>query len=151
MVIFVGWKKLRLRRRKLFERKRLVCLKLDRYHQPFLTSPLARRALADAEKVHADTVADRQIIAEQLKKAEERVHELETKLDEEGRDSSDLEMLRQRVAEDMDDERKQHQQELAERDFTADQTRKKYQSKWRTTVTYCSLTLGCFSRISAAH
>lgn len=29
----------------------------------------------------------------------------------------------------MEDARKQHQQDLAERDFTADQTRKKYQSE----------------------
>ena len=37
-------------------------------------------------------------------------------------------------AEEMEDERKHHQEELAERDFTADQTRKKYQGK-----TYYSL------------
>ncbi len=29
----------------------------------------------------------------------------------------------------MEDERKQHQQDLAERDFLADQTRKKYQAE----------------------
>lgn len=55
--------------------------------------------------------------------------ELERKLEEEGRESSDLELLRSRLAEEMEDERKQHQQDLAERDFLADQTRKKYQAE----------------------
>jgi myosin heavy chain 9/10/11/14 len=88
---------------------------------------IARRALADAEKTTAAAVAERQVVEERLKAAEERVHDLEGKLEEEGRESSDLEMLRQRLREEMEDERKQHQQDLAERDFTADQTRKKYQ------------------------
>ena len=78
----------------------------------------------------ADAAAERQATEERLKATEERMHELEAKLEEEGRESSDLEMLRQRLREEMEDERKQHQQDLAERDFTADQTRKKYQSKF---------------------
>lgn len=87
----------------------------------------ARRALADAEKAHADIVAERNAAEERLKTAEERVRDLEARLDEEGRESSDLQLLRQRLAEEMEDERKNHQEELSERDFTADQTRKKYQ------------------------
>lgn len=87
----------------------------------------ARRALTDAEKAAAAAAAERQATEERLKAAEERVHDLEGKLEEEGRESSDLELLRQRLREEMEDERKQHQQDLAERDFTADQTRKKYQ------------------------
>ena len=89
----------------------------------------ARRALADAEKAHADAVAERNAAEDRLKTAEGRIHDLEARLDEEGRESSDLELLRQRLAEEMEDERKHHQEELAERDFTADQTRKKYQGK----------------------
>ena len=89
----------------------------------------ARRALADAEKAHADAVAERNAAEERLKTAEERIRDLEARLDEEGRESSDLELLRQRLAEEMEDERKHHQEELAERDFTADQTRKKYQGE----------------------
>lgn len=89
----------------------------------------ARRALADAEKAQAEATADRQALEERLKGAEIRVHELEAKLEEEGRESSDLELLRQRLKEEMEDARKQHQQDLAERDFAADQTRKKYQSE----------------------
>ena len=88
---------------------------------------LARRALADAEKAHAEAVADRQATEQRLQTAEQRVQELERKLEEEGRESSDLALLRQRLAEEMEDERKQHQQDIAERDFAADQTRKKYQ------------------------
>ena len=87
----------------------------------------ARRALADAEKAHAEIVADRQAVEQRLQAAEKRVQELERRLEEEGRESSDLELLRQRLAEEMEDERKQHQQDIAERDFAADQTRKKYQ------------------------
>ena len=90
----------------------------------------ARRALADAEKAQAEAVADRQALEERLKTAEARLHELEAKLEEEGRESSDLELLRQRLKEEMEDARKQHQQDLAERDFDADQTRKNYQSKY---------------------
>lgn len=87
----------------------------------------ARRALADAEKAHAEAVADRQGTEQRLQGAEQRVQELARRLEEEGRESSDLALLRQRLAEEMDDERKQHQQDIAERDFAADQTRKKYQ------------------------
>lgn len=89
----------------------------------------ARRALADAEKAQADIATDRQAIEQKLQVAEGRVKELERKLEEEGRESSDLELLRSRLAEEMEDERKQHQQDLAERDFLADQTRKKYQAE----------------------
>lgn len=77
----------------------------------------------------AEAASERQATEDRLNGAEERIHELEAKLEDEGRESSDLEMLRQRLREEMDDERKQHQQDLADRDFTADQTRKKYQSK----------------------
>lgn len=90
---------------------------------------LARRALADAEKAHAEAINERNAAEEALNTAEKRIHELETKLEEEGRESTDLELLRHRLAEEMEDERKQHQQDLAERDFTADQTRKKYQAE----------------------
>ncbi|PSS37014.1 hypothetical protein PHLCEN_2v1156 [Hermanssonia centrifuga] len=89
----------------------------------------ARRALADAEKTQAEVIAERQAIEERLSATEERMRDLEAKLEEEGRESSGLDILRQRLTEEMEDERKQHQQDLAERDFTADQTRKKYQTE----------------------
>ncbi|EMD32423.1 hypothetical protein CERSUDRAFT_118769 [Gelatoporia subvermispora B] len=90
---------------------------------------LARRALAEAEKSQTEAIAERDAMEERMKALEAHARELEAKLDEEGRESSDLELLRQRLAEEMEDERKQHQQDLAERDFTADQTRKKYQTE----------------------
>ena len=68
-------------------------------------------------------------LEERLKGSEERVRELEARLEEEGSESANAEFLRQRLAESMDDERKQHAQDLADRDFAADQTRKKYQAE----------------------
>jgi myosin protein heavy chain len=52
---------------------------------------------------------------------------LEAKLDEEGRESYDQGTLHQRLYEELEDERKQHLKDLAHRDFTTDQTRKRYQ------------------------
>lgn len=66
-------------------------------------------------------------LEERLKVSDERVRDLEARLEDEGHESANSEVLRHRLAESMDDERKQHQQDLAERDFAADQTRKKYQ------------------------
>ena len=68
-------------------------------------------------------------LEERLKGSEERVRELEARLEEEGSESANAEFLRQRLAESMEDERKQHAQDLADRDFAADQTRKKYQAE----------------------
>ncbi|KAL6303713.1 nonmuscle myosin heavy chain b [Sparassis latifolia] len=90
---------------------------------------LARRALDDAEKGMSEAVAEARAVTERLQATEDHARDLEAKLDAEGLESSDLELLRQRLAEEMEDERKQHQQDLAERDFTADQTRKKYQAE----------------------
>lgn len=90
---------------------------------------LVRRALSEAEKAQAESIAERKQVEDRLRASEERIRDLETKLEEEGRESSDIALLRQRLAEEMEDERKQHQQDLAERDFTADQTRKKYQGE----------------------
>lgn len=64
-----------------------------------------------------------------MKASEERIRELEARLEEEGSESANTEFLRQRLAESMEDERKQHAQDLADRDFAADQTRKKYQAE----------------------
>ncbi|TFY78541.1 hypothetical protein EWM64_g5472 [Hericium alpestre] len=88
-----------------------------------------RRSLADASKAQADLAAERDAAERRLKEAEARIQELEAHMDEESRESSDLEVLRQRLSEEMEDERKQYQKDLAERDFTADQTRKKYQAE----------------------
>ncbi|KAF8880496.1 class II myosin [Infundibulicybe gibba] len=89
----------------------------------------ARRTLVETEKAKADAIAERKIADDRLKAAEKKLRNLDAKLEEEGRDSSDMAMLRQRLAEELEDEREQHQKDLAERDFTTDQTRKKYQAE----------------------
>ena len=82
----------------------------------------------DTEKALAEATTERKLVDERLRAAETHISQLESKLDDEGRDSSDMELLRRRLAEEMEEERDQYQKDLAERDFTIDQTRKKYQS-----------------------
>jgi myosin protein heavy chain len=72
-------------------------------------------------------VAERNAVEQRLQTAEKTIRDLEAKLDEEGRGTSDLDILRQRLSDELEDERKQHLKDLADRDFTTDQTRKKYQ------------------------
>jgi myosin protein heavy chain len=62
---------------------------------------------------------------------------LEAKLEDEGRVFSDMEAFRKRLTEEMEDEREQNQKDLAERDFTIDQTRKKYQSTFLIIIGEC--------------
>lgn len=83
--------------------------------------------MTNTGKAQATLVAERDAAEDMLKATEAKIHELEARLEEESREFTDMGVLRQRIAEEMDDERKQYQKELAERDFTADQTRKKYQ------------------------
>ena len=83
--------------------------------------------MTDTGKTQATLVAERDAAEDRLNAAEAQIRELEARLEEESREFTDMGVLRRRIAEEMDDERKQYQKELAERDFTADQTRKKYQ------------------------
>jgi len=83
--------------------------------------------MTDTGKAQATLVAERDATEDRMKATEAKNRELEARLEEESREFTDMGVLRQRIAEEMDDERKQYQKELAERDFTADQTRKKYQ------------------------
>ena len=55
--------------------------------------------------------------------------DLQAQLDAEGRETSDLDMLRQQLSAELEEERKQHLKDLADRDYSADQTRKKYQGE----------------------
>ena len=89
----------------------------------------ARRALTDAQKAQDEIVSEAKGLEERLKASENRIRELEARLEEEDSESANAEILRQRLAESMEDERKQHAQDLADRDFAADQTRKKYQTE----------------------
>jgi myosin protein heavy chain len=88
-----------------------------------------RRSLTDAEKVQAKIAAERDNVLARLKEAELKLQELESRLDQGSQDSEDMSVLRQRLAQETEDERKQYQKDLEERDFAADQTRKKYQSQ----------------------
>ncbi|EGN94343.1 hypothetical protein SERLA73DRAFT_188181 [Serpula lacrymans var. lacrymans S7.3] len=89
----------------------------------------ARRALADLEKAHTDTLAEKTNLQQSLEIAEKNLRGLQSKIENEGRESSHLDIQRHRLAEQLEDERKQHQKDIAERDFTTDQTRKKYQAE----------------------
>jgi myosin heavy chain 9/10/11/14 len=72
-------------------------------------------------------VAERNTAEQRLQAAEKTIRDLEAKLDEEGRESSELDILRQRLSDELEDERKQQLKDLADRDFITDQTRNKYQ------------------------
>lgn len=93
----------------------------------FIEYIAVRQSMTDTGKARTALIAERDATDNKLKAAEVKIHELEARLEEEGREFSDMGVLRQRISEEMEDERKQYQKDLAERDFTADQTRKKYQ------------------------
>jgi myosin protein heavy chain len=89
----------------------------------------ARQALAEAEKAQAEAVGERKAAEERLALVEQQLRDLEAKFDDEGRDFADMDAFRRRLTDEMVEERNQYQRDLAERDFTFDQTRKKYQAE----------------------
>ncbi|KAF5353873.1 hypothetical protein D9756_007302 [Leucocoprinus leucothites] len=89
----------------------------------------ARRTLETTEKALADTKAEADSVKKKFHSVEKKLRSMESKLEEEGREASDLAVIQKRLEEELDDEREQHQKDLAERDFTIDQTRKKYQAE----------------------
>lgn len=95
--------------------------------QLHLNKKLARRTLETTEKALADAKAETKAVKEKYQAAEKKLRSMESKLEEEGREASDLAVIQKRLEEELEDEREQHQKDLAERDFTIDQTRKKYQ------------------------
>jgi myosin heavy chain 9/10/11/14 len=88
---------------------------------------LARRSLSDLEKNHKETSARLKAADEALKHAQHRVRELEAKLAQEGHESTDLVTLNQRLTEELDDVKKQHEKEMQDVGFANEQTRKQYQ------------------------
>ncbi|KAF8629720.1 hypothetical protein AX15_003315 [Amanita polypyramis BW_CC] len=88
-----------------------------------------RRTLSELEKSQADTTSERKTLQERIKTKDQKLKESSAKLEEEAHKLAELNELRQRLAEELEDERAHHQKDLAERDFTADQTRKKYQAE----------------------
>ncbi|KAG9311336.1 myosin II heavy chain [Chiua virens] len=89
----------------------------------------ACRAFTDLEKTHLDLVTEKKAIEERLQTTEHKLRELEQQIEEEDRESSELGIHRRRLAQQLQDERLQHQKDHAERDFASDQTRKKYQAE----------------------
>lgn len=87
--------------------------------------------MADAETAHAQAVGELKTAEDRIQAAEQQIRDLETRLEDENREIGDMELFRRRLTEEMEDERDQYQKDLAERDFTIDQTRKKYQGKFR--------------------
>ena len=85
--------------------------------------------MEDAEAAHKDTIADLKALELRLQETEQRLVQAQGKLDDDSREFSELEILRRRLQEEMEDERDQFQKDLAERDFTIDQMRKKYQGE----------------------
>ncbi|QRV93317.1 Myosin head (motor domain) [Ceratobasidium sp. AG-Ba] len=90
---------------------------------------LARRALAENEKILAESNNERLEVEAALERAEKHIVDLEAKLEDENREVTNMELLQQRLAEAMEEERDQYAKDLQERDFAIDQTRKKYQTE----------------------
>lgn len=119
-----------------FEAAEIAAVKASRaeafgslFNQASITNYIVRRTLSDLEKAHQDALKQRTAVEERLQASEARVQELEEKLEEDGKDSSDMAVMQQRLAEALEDEREQHRKDLEERDFNMDQTQKKYQGK----------------------
>lgn len=86
--------------------------------------------MTDAEKAQTVAVAEKENAEQRALALEKKARDLQAKLDAEGRETSDLDMLRQQLSAELEEERKQHLKDLGDRDFTADQTRKKYQGRF---------------------
>jgi len=81
------------------------------------------------ETAHAQAVGELKAAEDRIQAAEQQNRDLEARLEDENREIGDMELFRRKLTEEMEDERDQYQKDLAERDFTIDQTRKKYQGK----------------------
>lgn len=88
----------------------------------------ALRQLSEMEKSMKKVVEEHR---KSLTSAEHRVKDLEARLEREGRDSSETDLLKTRLAQELEEEREQHQKDLSERDLTIEQTRKTYQGGLR--------------------
>ncbi len=62
-----------------------------------------------------------------LKLTERRIKDLEGRIEQEGRTSSETGLLQKRIAEELEDEREQHRKDLSERDLMFEQTRMTHQ------------------------
>ncbi|OCB91229.1 nonmuscle myosin heavy chain b [Sanghuangporus baumii] len=89
----------------------------------------ARKALEDLEKAHSQALKERKAAEERAAKAEQNLRDLSAQLEHGDRQSSDLELVRQRLEEELQEERDRHVADLAERDFAMGQTQITYQTK----------------------
>ena len=90
---------------------------------------LVRQSLAEVEKSQPEAVAERNAAEQWLQAAEKTIWDLEAKLDKEGRESSQLDILRQRLSDKLEDEHKQQLKDLTDHNFITDQMRNKYQGQ----------------------
>ena len=90
---------------------------------------VARKAIEDLEKAHSQALRERKAAEERAAKAEQNLRDLSTQLERGDRQSSDLEQVRQRLEEELHEERDRHVADLAERDFAMSQTQITYQSE----------------------
>lgn len=86
----------------------------------------ARDSLAQAEKVNAQLQADNKSLRDRLQKTERTLNDSQAKLGAAGGESYDIAAIRERLAEELED---QHSKELEERAYDMDQTRQRYQTE----------------------
>ena len=65
---------------------------------------LVWRSLVEVEKSQSVAVAERNTAEQRLQAAEKTIRDLEAKLDEEGRESSELDILQQRLSDELEDD-----------------------------------------------
>ena len=100
---------------------------LPHTHSTSSHASLARKALEDVERSHSQLVAERNAAQELADKYEKRYNDLQARLDEVGHSSSEAEVVRIRLEEELQRERDQHGADLDERDFAMKQTQQTYQ------------------------
>jgi septal ring factor EnvC (AmiA/AmiB activator) len=124
-----SWKQQKSQGPRLYIKKALVCgFRLSGSY--VLISVVARRALADAQRAQQEAESGRKFAEEELAQTQQQIADLESRLEDENREITDVELLRRRLTEELEDERDSHQKELAERDFKLEQTRQKYQGPY---------------------
>lgn len=89
----------------------------------------ARKALEDLEKAHAQALKERKAAEERAAKAGQELRDLSTRFENGERQSSDIESIRHRLEEELQEERDRHAADLSERDFAMSQTQITYQSE----------------------
>ena len=103
---------------------------MTKFILPLVDTVSVRRTLADIEKQVADLTAERKKYQDRARESEKQIRDLKEKLSQ-GVQNPEADLIRQHLVEELEDERERHQKNLTDRDFTIDQTRKKYQGVCR--------------------